>query len=494
MTSQPTVTDPRVDARRSVGSSTPVWWLILRQELSQLWRGGRLLVLLVLFTVLMSITTILHEIESQVSLIPPPEMVFLTVLSTISFGMFISLIVAADSISGERERATLEPLLLTPVSRRQILFAKFVAALSPWPIALLLSIPYAAVLSRGDESLVPGLLWTALLGTLLAVAFTGFGLLVSIWSSSNRTSLFVSLFVYLFFVIPTQFPGQAQKGDLGYTLQQLNPLQASSEFIEKLIVNNRSPEERLAYLVAQPLSAVIVLGLLFLYAAPRLRVEGEIPRLVLPGRRVTRASAVAAGGILALLYAALPLQVRAMPGNPVQREVVALAQASQAQPGIHVFVDLIYAKVNTGDEIDFKTLVTNSGAEESPPLMMAMNIINLGKGDPVDPEDWSPERTQEVDPIGPGESAEQEWQVDAILKGNYMVYMTAVAVPEAGDATTQPVSSPGIHLTVQEFTRSNPGGVLPVALGIPAGLSVGTVVVRRYWRRERSTAGGSDER
>ncbi len=493
MSSQRTVTDPRVGALGSVPSSTPVWWLILRQELSQLWRGGRLLVLLVLFSVLMSITTVLHEIESQVSLIPPPEMVFLTVLSTISFGMFISLIVAADSISGERERATLEPLLLSPASARQIVFAKFIAALSPWPIALLLSVPYAVVLSRGDEALVPGLLWTALLGSLLAIAFTGFGMLVSIWSSSNRTSLFVSLFVYLLFVIPTQFPGQAQKGDLGYTLQQLNPLQASSEFIEKLIVNNRSPEERLAYLVAQPLSALIVLGLLFLYAAPRLRLEGEIPRLVLPRRRVARASAAVVGGILALLYVALPLQVLAMPGHAVQRVEVAVGQPGQAQPGIHVFVDLIYANVNTGDEIDFKTLVANSGTEDSPPLMMAMNIINLGKGDPVDPEDWSPERTQEVDPVGPGESAEQEWQVDAILKGDYMVYLTAVAVPEAAEATTEPVSSPGIHLTVQEFTRTNPGGVLPVALGIPVGLSVGTVVLRRYWRRERSTAGGSDE-
>ena len=34
--------------------------------------------------------------------------------------------------------------------------------------------------------------------------------------------------------------------------------------------------------------------------------------------------------------------------------------------------------------------------QQSGPLVVAMNIINLGSGQPVDPEDWSPERTQAV--------------------------------------------------------------------------------------------------
>ena len=49
--------------------------------------------------------------------------------------------------------------------------------------------------------------------------------------------------------------------------------------------------------------------------------------------------------------------------------------------------------VKTGDEIPFESLLENNGSEDSPPVTLAMNIINL-KGDVVDPEDWSPERTQ----------------------------------------------------------------------------------------------------
>ena len=66
---------------------------------------------------------------------------------------------------------------------------------------------------------------------------------------------------------------------------------------------------------------------------------------------------------------------------------------------------------SAGDEIEFNTVVTNNGTQASPAFHVAMNIIKMGSGDPVDPEDWSPERTQEVDSLAPGESVEQAWVV-----------------------------------------------------------------------------------
>jgi len=449
------------------------WWRMLRNELADLWLGGRLLALLILYAVLMSATALLREVESQTNLIPPAEMVFLTLLSAVSFGVLLSLVVGADSISGERERGTLEPLLLSPASRRQIVSAKFVAALSPWPVALLLSLPYVLVLGQGDEIRDGALLWTLGLGTLLAMAFGGFGLLVSMWSKSNRTSLFVCLLVYLLFLIPTQFPGQAQKGGLGYALQQVDPMQATSEFLEKFIVNNRSPSERYTYLVSSILSASVISGILFLYAAPRLRLEGGSPRLLGSLRRSRRAGLAATGAFLLAF------------GGIAGSTAAAMAPAVGDPATIQIAINMDAVVVKTGDEIEFTTTVTNIADVASPDLVVAMNIINLNKSDPVDPEDWSPQRTQAVDPIDPDASAEQSWTVEAILDGNYMVYMTAIVKPGAPAETTLPVTSPGIHLTVTPFQSTNPGGVLPVAIGMPLGLIVVGYLLRRYWRRDR---------
>ena len=190
------------------------------------------------------------------------------------------------------------------------------------------------------------------------------------------------------------------------------------------------------------------------------------------------------GGALVLGVTAMPLTAMAAAGaTTVGPRLVAAAGDS----AVEITTDLEYAVVDSGDDVEFTTVVTNTGATDTPELVVAMNIINLGKGgDPVDPEDWSPERTQELGVLGPAESSDQSWTVTAILEGEYMVYMTVVATPAGPEATTQPVSSRGIHLTVNAVARGNPGGILPVAIGVPLILVVVTLLMRRWWNRERS--------
>lgn len=472
MNSQNVTSHRQETAPESSASAPPVWLVVLKQELTDLWVGGRVYVLLILFSFVMSVTAFLNEAESQLSLIPPKEMVFLTLLGSLSFGLLIGLILGADSVSGERERSTLEALLLTPASRRQIILGKFLAALSPWPVALALSIPYMAVFANGNAVFGQAIVAGGLLGTLLAIAFTGFGMLTSIWSKSNKVSLLISLLVYVIFLIPTQFPGSAQKGDLGYFVQQLNPLQASSEFLEKLLVNNRSWAERPTYLYATALSAAIILALLFFYAAPRLGHEGGMPRLI-PPKKGRAVDALAGAGAMVLFLISFALTIP--------------SAAAQAVGGnLQIAVDLDYKTVNAGDELTFNSVVTNTGAEPSPPLNVAMNIVKTGKGDPVDPEDWSPQRTQAIEVIAPGESVKQSWTVQAILEGDVIVYLTVIPKPKGPDSTSQLVASSGVHITIHPFAESNPGGVLPIAIGIPLALMVFSILLRRSkrWRRE----------
>jgi azurin len=123
-------------------------------------------------------------------------------------------------------------------------------------------------------------------------------------------------------------------------------------------------------------------------------------------------------------------------------------------------------------------------------MVVAMNIINLDQeGDVVDPEDWSPERTQYVERLDPGDSTTLSWRVNAILDGDYVVYMVVMPEPAGRDATSQAVASAGIHLTVMPFTRLNPRGVVPLVIGTPLVLGLGTFLVLTIRRRE--TEGGA---
>jgi hypothetical protein len=62
--------------------------------------------------------------------------------------------------------------------------------------------------------------------------------------------------------------------------------------------------------------------------------------------------------------------------------------------------------------------------------------------------------------------------------------MVAIPNPGSPDATSQPASSPGIHVTVTPYTKLNPGGVLPYAIGGPVVLGLVIFLVYRQRRRE----------
>lgn len=450
------------------GASRPraAWWLICQRELTDLWIGGRAIVLVILFSLLLAVMAFLLATNEEMSLMPPREMLFLTMQTTIGIGLFIGLLIGADSISGERERASLEALLLAPVSRRQIIAGKFLAAVSPWPAALVVSAIFLAVLSPSGELFLQVLLLGGVLGTLLVIGYTAFAMLVSLWSSSNRTSLFVSLVVYLLFVIPTQFPGTAQTGFMGRLVKRINPIESVNQFLEKVIVNNRTFEEMWNWLAAPVILPLLTGALLFGFARSGLTLEGRPPKFL----RFRWAQPTAT----VLLCVAL-----------AQSAPYALA-AEEAGLGISISTE--YLEVKTGEEFDFNTTLRFDGEDEPPAVILSMNIVNLeADGDPVDPEDWSPERSMVVEAPAGGESSQQDWTIHPIFEGDYLIYI--VAIPELAEeaSTSQPIVTQGLHLSVIHEPHLNPGGVLPASLGVPGGLILALFAVLWLRRRTLST-------
>jgi len=460
------------------------WWLVCRKELREIWIGGRGLNLIIAYTVLLSLYSYYTVKGSAVNFVPPKEMVYEALKLVMMVGVFMGLIIGADSLSGERERSTLESLLLAPVSRRQIVVGKFLAAVSPWPVALAIAIPYLRVLSQGDEVFAQAVLWGAVLGTTLAPAFTALGMLVSFWSSNNKTSMFMSLVLYLLFLLPTTLSGHAQGGFMGLLFQRANPLGAPRVFLASVLVNNWTLERARSWLVSPVLFAVLVFVVLFWYAGPGLRLAPGRAARARIGRGRTGAVGVAAA--LAGLLCLAPFgAIRAAVQEP---------QAGQtAQPAqLQIAIDLDAKVVQAGATVLYNTVVANTGGVASPPLIIAMNIINLdAEGEVVDPEDWSPQRTQYRDPLAPGETATLSWRINAILDGDFMVYMVGIPSPASAETTTRPVASSGIHLTVTPFTKLNPGGVLPYAIGGPVVLALVILFVYRH-RRRQIDAGGSE--
>jgi ABC-2 type transport system permease protein len=93
-----------------------VWAVVFERELRDLWTGGRALVMCFAFSLLLSVIAYLVATNTDLNFLEQRESVSLTLQVAIAVGALLALLVAGDAFSGERERGTLETMLLTPAS------------------------------------------------------------------------------------------------------------------------------------------------------------------------------------------------------------------------------------------------------------------------------------------------------------------------------------------------------------------------------------------
>ena len=255
------------DLRPHEGQSR--WLVIAEQECRDLWTSGRGLILLFGFSVLLSAVTYLTSTNLALNFLEQRESVNLVLQFAVAVGVLATLVVSADGISGERERGTLETLLVTPVSRRSIIAGKLLAALTLWFATFGISIPYLWVLGREVGILEPALALGFCVGTLLAIGLGSIGLLISAASNSNKTSIVASIFLLLILFAPTQLPSGLPQGSFFEVLLRANPVASGLTYTSSLLVEGHGWTQDLSYLITPLLTAIIAGGALIL-AGPRL--------------------------------------------------------------------------------------------------------------------------------------------------------------------------------------------------------------------------------
>ena len=157
---------------------------------------------------------------------------------------------------------------------------------------------------------------------------------------------------------------------------------------------------------------------------------------------------------------------------------LALTWAGAANASVSVTVDRIGVATGLGKRFAFRSTVVNSGPGEARGLVAHLNVASLRPGVYVDPEDWSTSRTRYLDPIPAGGTATVRWSLQAVNAGSFAVY---VAVLPADAAGRPPTVGRTVRVTVAERRTLDAGGILPLALGVPAvlGVAAGGLALRR---------------
>jgi hypothetical protein len=56
------------------GNASPAWWLVFIRELADLWIGGKAVILIFLYSIVLGVISWVMASNSELSLIPPKEM------------------------------------------------------------------------------------------------------------------------------------------------------------------------------------------------------------------------------------------------------------------------------------------------------------------------------------------------------------------------------------------------------------------------------------
>jgi hypothetical protein len=176
--------------------------------------------------------------------------------------------------------------------------------------------------------------------------------------------------------------------------------------------------------------------------------------------------------LAALLTGSLPLSSAAAVEWPAD-------QPASPSP-LTVVLDETELEVGPGQRIRFTSTLRNTSDQPVSDLVAHVAILTSDSNVYVDPEDWSPRRTQFVGRLDPGEDTELTWNVQAVTAGPVILY---VAVTDPGSDTVA-VSGP-LYMNVTGRRVVNSADALPLVTGVPAAvlLLLGLAGIRRRQRR-----------
>jgi hypothetical protein len=164
-------------------------------------------------------------------------------------------------------------------------------------------------------------------------------------------------------------------------------------------------------------------------------------------------------------------------GSPYRGQVVAAPGGS----GVPLKLETATKKISgtAGQYVKLPARITNHTNRTVRDAVSYVSLVDVTKGQqaPVDLEDWSAHRAITISSLSPGQSKNVSWSLRLVKGGNYTVYANAIV-----RGSTRASVGQEVLLFVKTKQNLNPGGVLPVALGIPvlAGAALfGPVFIRR---------------
>jgi hypothetical protein len=161
----------------------------------------------------------------------------------------------------------------------------------------------------------------------------------------------------------------------------------------------------------------------------------------------------------------------------------ALAAPPEASNEVALELDRTALSVRIGQRFTVTSTLRNTGSRPMPAAIAHLNILSIDPGVYVDPEDWSTRRTSYLGVLDAGASVRRTWDVQAVNGGRFLVYVALSSGQATGTGGDEVSGSNALRLTVHQQRTLDAGGVVPLAVAMPAAVLLPMVLAAARRRR-----------
>ena len=213
--------------------------LIARKESSELLGSGRGLGWLLALAVILSVLALLPVSNTELSLLDNAQVVYMVMGTITALGGLLAIVLGSDAIAGEKERGTLIPLLLTPVSSTHIVLGKMGGQVVAWLLMYMLSLPYLWAVGSSGQNLAQAIGYLALFGAPVVVGFGFFAIGLSARFGNVRTALLTSLIALLLLASPLLIGPGLRQTAIGKMFDAVNPFSAALNTFDSVVIDSQ---------------------------------------------------------------------------------------------------------------------------------------------------------------------------------------------------------------------------------------------------------------
>lgn len=212
---------------------------LIKKELAEDFLAARGALLLLVASVILSAFSLLLVSNTELSLLDNAQAVYLMTAIILTLASLMAIVRGSDGFAGERDRETLEALLLAPIAGPGVAAAKLVGILLSWLVLFTLSIPYLwAVGSRGQH-LGYAIGYLLITGTLLVVIFGGLALALSAKMKTFKGVLSTGLTLLLFSASPVLLGPSLRQSTVGRMMDFANPFADALNTLDSVVIDGQ---------------------------------------------------------------------------------------------------------------------------------------------------------------------------------------------------------------------------------------------------------------